>query len=93
MKGLCDLSKILSFYLDDNSLVCDFCHEEQPSSKALETHTLSVHGELGNQNDKGNLESIFKKAFFKEKFVRKIRPSLNKSALARKLENMLYCYF
>ena len=34
--------------------VCEFCHERKLSSKDLETHLLSVHGDLEAQNAKGS---------------------------------------
>ena len=44
----------------DNSsnkdFICEFCQEKKLSSEALETHLLSVHGDLGAQYAKGNIK-------------------------------------
>ena len=42
--------------LENVNFVCVFCKEKQMSLELLERHTLSVHGALGTQNLKGNLE-------------------------------------
>ena len=42
--------------LENIKFVCVFCKEKQMSLELLERHTLSVHGALGTQNLKGNLD-------------------------------------
>ena len=39
--------------LSNKDFVCEFCQEIKLSNEALETHLLSVHGDLGAQNTKG----------------------------------------
>jgi hypothetical protein len=39
--------------ISNKDFICEFCQEIKLSNEALETHILSVHGDLGAQNNKG----------------------------------------
>ena len=50
------MSTIITSNDNGAALVCEFCKEGQFSLESLEIHTLSVHGSIGTEYPKGNLE-------------------------------------